>query len=458
MSKHPLRPRRIVRDALDGMPHEKFARIVGLFNAIVPAECKIRKDGLFVNPLTQEFHSLRSFIESKIAANDLAFQREDMGDYVHNLNLLLGELLPPTTLESALPALRDEYRSRVGADVYSAYLTSPAYKSLETCDHMPSPEAKLRLLRADYLQLVNEIRRATLLEYHVEETRSFLIRKLRRTLCKLLIAPLAIVLVFVVCRAAIIGVEKSAAASAPSAFTLNGPGDPGILRLYPSPEAAAQAAPPVTKPEPASAWNRMISYYLVGTKVGEWTTIYKGLVMLALLSLAAIAGAIGSFISALLRIEAVPETTEIARSVVTLRYSESIRLAPVTGLIFSILLSFVFGGKLLNGNLFPNVAENQAWPFVLFLPSELAKWLVWSFIVGFSERLMPDMIDRLIARSGKGEETRAPASFGRTMTAPLGPDINGTNGAGPNGGKPPRSPRHRVKRPKSRRRLAAAAA
>lgn len=455
MPKHSLRPRRITRDALDGLPHEKFARLIGLFNAVVPAEYKVKKDGLFVHPLTQEFQSLRSLIEGKIATNDLQFQRDDMGDYVHNLNLLLGELLPPTTLESALPALRDDYRSRVGADVYSAYMTSPAYKALETCDRMPSPEAKLRLLRADYMQLVNEIRRATLLEYHVEETRSFLIRKLRRTLCKLLVAPLAIVLVFVVCRAAIIGVEKSTAAAAPSALTVNAAGD---LKLYPSPEAAANAAPPVTNPERASAWNRLLSYYLLGPKPGEWTTLYKGLVMLALLSLAAIAGAIGSFISALLRIEAVPETTEIARSVVTLRYSESIRLAPVTGLIFAILLSFVFGGKLLNGNLFPNVADNQLWPFVLFLPSELAKWLVWSFIVGFSERLMPDMIDRLIARSGKGEETRAPASFGRTAAAPLGPDTNGTNGAGPNGGRPPVPPQHRIKRPKRRRRMVRATA
>jgi hypothetical protein len=126
-------------------------------------------------------------------------------------------------------------------------------------------------------------------------------------------------------------------------------------------------------------------------------------------------------------------------------------------MIFAILLSFVFGGKLLNGNLFPN-PENQLWPFVLFLPSELAKWLVWSFIVGFSERLMPDMIDRLIARSGKGEETRAPASFGRTAAAPLGPDINGANGAGSNGGRPPHPPPHQAKRPKHRRRSAAAAA
>lgn len=457
MPRHPLRPRRITRDALDGLPHEKFARIVGLFNAAVPPEFKVKKDGVYVNPLTQEFSNLRSFIDAKVAANDLDFQRDDMGDFVHNLNLLLGELLPATTLESALPALRDDYRSRVGADVYSAYLTSPAYKTLETCDHSPSPEARLRLLRADYMQLVNEIRRATLLEYHVEETRSFLIRKLRRTLCKLLIAPLTIVFVFIICRTAVIGMEKSAAAAAPAALTLNAPGESETFRLYPSPQAAAQAAPPAANPPPAAAWNRIISYYLLGGKPGEWTTVYKGLILLTLLSLAAIAGAIGSFISALLRIEAVPETTVIARSVVTLRYSESIRLAPVTGMIFAILLSFVFGGKLLEGNLFPSVAGNL-WPFVIFLPSELAKWLVWSFIVGFSERLMPDMIDRLIARSGKGDETRAPASFGRTATAPLGPDVNGANGAGQNGGGPPPRPGPRARQPNRRRPLRAAAA
>jgi hypothetical protein len=49
---------------------------------------------------------------------------------------------------------------------------------LTGCDRASDPEARVRL-RADYIQLINEIRRLTLLEYHIEETRSYLIRNLR---------------------------------------------------------------------------------------------------------------------------------------------------------------------------------------------------------------------------------------------------------------------------------------
>jgi hypothetical protein len=441
----------MTRDALDGMPHEKFARIVGLFNAVVPSDLKTKKDGVYLNPLVREFEELRALIDGKLAAKDFLFQRDDLGHAVHNLNLLLGELLPAFTLESALPGIRDDYRARVGADVYGAYMTSPGYKALEGCDRLPSPETRLRLLRADYLQLTNEIRKMTLLEYHVEETRSFLIRKLRRTLCKLLIAPIAIITLFAFCSVAIIDVQKSAVASAPAPMTTVDANGQSLIKLYPSPESALNSAPQTAKAEPAWALSRLIAHYLMGSKPGEWTRLFKALVLLTLLSFAAIAGAIGSFISALLRIEAVPETTEIARSVVTLRYSESIRLAPVTGMIFAVLLSFVFGGQLLKGNLFPNAADNPIWPFLLFVPAELAKWLVWCFIVGFSERLMPDMIDRLIARSGKGDQTPAPASIGRGTGGR--PGSNGSNGNGTNidSPSPPAAAQHQPPRSRTRR-------
>ena len=454
MPRHLVRPRRIARDALDGMPHEKFARIVGIFNAVVPAEAKAKKDGDYVSPVVREFQNLRTFIEGKLAANDFVFQRDDMGDAVHNLNLLLGELLPAATLESTLPTLRDDYRGRVGADTYSAYLTSSGYKALEGCSRVLAPETKLRLLRADYLQLINEIRRMTLLDYHVEETRSFLIRKLRRTLCKIIIAPVAIIILFALSCVAIIDVQKSAELPAPSPVTAGDVNDPNYIKLYPSPDAAVSSATHPPKAEPAGAFSRFVARYLMGTKAGEWTRLFKAFVLLTLLSFAAIAGAIGSFISALLRIEAVPETTEIGRSVVALRYSESIRLAPVTGMIFAVLLSFVFGGQLLNGILFPS-AGKSIWPFVLFIPAELAKWLVWCFIVGFSERLMPDMIDRLIARSDKGNQTPAPASVGRGNGKPSG--LNGSNGTSFDSTRPS-SPRLHQQRAKTTRRRARTAA
>jgi hypothetical protein len=395
----PIRSSRS-RDALDGLPAEKFFRIVGLFNAVVPIDLKSKNTGgNYENPVVQEFETLRSLIEQKLRDRDVVFQRDEMGDYVHNLNLLLGQLLPLEALESAMPSLRDDYRMRVGAEVYAAYIASPPYKALESCDGADKAEVRLRFLRADYIQLVNEVRRLILLDYHIVETRNYLVRKLRSTLYKVIIAPAVIVLLFFVVRAATLEVETS---KAPSRLSV------------------------------------VVTSYLIRDNDAKTTTVlYNALVMLTLLSLAAIAGAVGSFVSALLRIEAVPENTEIARNVVALRYSESIRLAPVTGLIFAILLSLVFGGKLLNGLLFPDTGSNsRTWPFLLFVPSELAKWLVWAFIAGFSERLMPDMLDRLVDRAGKSDKGASPppgptgprAIVGTRNGSPEKPDANGAQG------------------------------
>jgi len=84
--------------------------------------------------------------------------------------------------------------------------------------------------------------------------------------------------------------------------------------------------------------------------------------------------------------------------------------APILGAIFSLLILLCFHGGLVKGVLFPNLkvmaTPNLPTPFLQFLfgtveasNEDFAKLLVWSFIAGFSERLMPDMIDRLVARS-----------------------------------------------------------
>lgn len=402
-------PRRISSDALDGLPHEKFLRIVGWFHTMVSATLK-RKDsnGNYVDQTAREFESLRSMIDNKLVKNDTAFQRDEMGDHVHNLNLLLGKLLPVEVLEGAMPPIRDDYRARVSSDAYAAYIGSPSYRALAGCNQVSDSATRLRLLRADYLQLINEVRKLTLLEYHIEETRSYLIKKLRRTLFKLLVAPGTIVLFFLIVRVTM--------------------------------QAANQLAPD------QSGGNRFVVAFL-GTEANG-TTLYHALVLATLLSLAAIAGAVGSFISALLRIAAVPETNEIARSVVALRYSESIRLAPLTGFVFAILLSFIFGGQLLNGTLFPSAGKITPWSYVLFSASELAKWLVWAFIVGFAERLMPDMIDRLVVRAGKTMQSAASSPQGNGAKPHIPPAAdNGRNGNAP----------HRIAGPAPRRKRRARA-
>src|SRR6476660_588460 len=156
-----------LKDTLDGVPLEKFRRIVGLFNAVVAEELKTKKGEDALNHQNNaEFHKLQSLINKNleevkkqpsqnkrsIAEKEHAEEvADEIADQIHNLNLLLGALLPADVLQYALPGYRDDYRGRVSAALYVGYESSPTYKALSSCNgELDSPD-KLRLLRADYI-------------------------------------------------------------------------------------------------------------------------------------------------------------------------------------------------------------------------------------------------------------------------------------------------------------------
>src|SRR5205085_2282879 len=126
--------------ALDGLPHEKYLRLVGWFHTMVPAAAK-RKDakGNYIDPVAQEFENTCALIEHKYQQNDVRFQREEMSDHVHNLNLFLGKLMTAEALEAALPPIRDDYRARVTPELYNAYVSSPPHKALAGCSRTVDP-------------------------------------------------------------------------------------------------------------------------------------------------------------------------------------------------------------------------------------------------------------------------------------------------------------------------------
>lgn len=74
----------------------------------------------------------------------------------------------------------------------------------------------------------------------------------------------------------------------------------------------------------------------------------------------------------------------------------------VFGAIFATLLFLTFIGGLVQGSLFPRFG-GDGWFDVLFRPSDWARLMVWSFIAGFSERFVPDLLNNLILRSGRDE-------------------------------------------------------
>jgi len=88
-------------------------------------------------------------------------------------------------------------------------------------------------------------------------------------------------------------------------------------------------------------------------------------------------------------------------------------LAPITGAIGALVVYAMFSAELLQGSLFPKVmapscVPNQPMTFLDFLHNtgpatalDHGKVLVWCFIAGFSERLLPDSLDRLTASASE---------------------------------------------------------
>ncbi len=110
-------------------------------------------------------------------------------------------------------------------------------------------------------------------------------------------------------------------------------------------------------------------------------------------------------------------------------------LAPVYGAIFAKVLAMVFMGQMLDsligvtggGAAGPSSGAGGSAPpslFPHFLPNSIlpasgadyAKIMVWSFIAGFAEKFVPDVLDRITAK-GRAAEEGCPATVERTSEA-----------------------------------------
>jgi hypothetical protein len=336
-------------EALDDLAIESFLRIIGIYYTI-PEE--VRKSKKFAS-ITCQFDKLREFIDVQLACNDgKNFAKYDMADYVHNLQLLLVEIVQLDYLEANIHNIREEYRNHVGEITFRIYTLSKSFEFLDKYWHADPRDPQFleikdiyeEKLRIDYGNLINEIRKARLYEVHIEGTRKYLIKKVFNVLLSLIIIPLIVIIVY--------------------------------LLFYQDPSK-------------------------VSSKI-----IYNDLTGFVLFCSAAIAGAIGSFISVILRIQGVRDNTQLAQNIFAFKYSKTtVQVAPFTGMIFAILLTFIIYGGLIGGSMFPYVRlDDDQYIKVLNNIGELSKLLVWSFIAGFSERLIPDMIDRLSDKARKADE------------------------------------------------------
>ena len=339
---------------LDDLPIESFLRITGIYKTIDP---KIPSSVQY-SYVCSQFDALREFIDIQLASDDgNNFAKYDMADYVHNLQLLLVEIVDLDYLEANIHNVREEYRNHVGDITYRIYTLSKSFEFLDKYIHAsPVDEDFLKIkplyeekIRVDYGNLINEIRKARLFEVHIESTRRYLISNVFKVLIVSLLVPFLIIISY-------------------------------TCKLYEQSDIKS----------------------IIGTIDLTW---------LSLLSLAAIAGAIGSFMSVVLRIQGVRDNTQLAQNIYAFKYSKTaVQVAPLTGIVFAILLSFIMFGGLLAGSMFPDInkiikEEGPGLNFVrLGIIAEVSKLLVWSFIAGFSERLVPDMVDRLSDKARKADE------------------------------------------------------
>ena len=126
-----------------------------------------------------------------------------------------------------------------------------------------------------------------------------------------------------------------------------------------------------------------------------------GLTWGAIISCAALFGALGVMTSLILRRRIDPSLSQmgILRALV-LTYG--------LGALFAVMLLALFVGGFLQGELFPSFGFADSWLWLNFRLPDWGKLVVWSFVVGFSERLMPGVFDQLTERFSQQREEPAP--------------------------------------------------
>jgi hypothetical protein len=135
-----------------------------------------------------------------------------------------------------------------------------------------------------------------------------------------------------------------------------------------------------------------------------------------LLPLAVIAGVFGATLSILQRTQSAVTTDPLAALFRFQAARKEAVLSIISGAIASAVLFAIFAGGMVEGSLFPKLVNcaatsadcktsMRAYDFIVYTGpqnyTDYGKLLVWSFIAGFAERLVPDMLDRFTATSKK---------------------------------------------------------
>jgi hypothetical protein len=130
--------------------------------------------------------------------------------------------------------------------------------------------------------------------------------------------------------------------------------------------------------------------------------------------IAAVMGCVGGYVSIQSRLQSLPyEGDPLFRMIALNEGWLSIYLAPISGSILALIAYLLFAAQLVKGDLFPEFAQldvadetgNLANVFTKIRLKQVydyPKLFIWSFLVGFAERFVPDALTRIIQRRKDG--------------------------------------------------------
>ena len=136
-----------------------------------------------------------------------------------------------------------------------------------------------------------------------------------------------------------------------------------------------------------------------------------------LIMMVAFSGMAGAFASILQRIQKFKASSSFEQDDTLIMLSAldygrlGVYFALISGVVFSTALFLVFASQILKGPFFPEIFTPKdnisgGLPFSLFAAAtnpvngiEYAKLLVWSFLSGFAERMVPDVLDRIAKKA-----------------------------------------------------------